>query len=135
MAVLSFIISLKLTMYDFKKIMVSPVVELFRVSVLYRVVVHVEDMGAGSCDVHMTSYQRSLVYVSVHHQFLNLISSSMFLRVCGYCWGFTVRNHGKEWAVREGKGGGGHRALKMGYMDPISKSIGFSGNNHMFIIS
>ena len=85
MAVLSFIISLKLTMYDFKKIMVSPVVELFRVSVLYRVVVHVEDMGAGSCDVHMTSYQRSLVYVSVHHQFLNLTLSSMFFRVCGYC--------------------------------------------------
>ena len=69
MAVLAFIISLKLTMYDFKKIKVSPVVELFRVSIPYRVVVHVEDMGTGSCDVHMTSYQRRLVYVSVYHQF------------------------------------------------------------------
>ena len=44
MVVVSFSISLKLTVYDFKKIKVSPVVERFRVSFVYRVVVHVEDM-------------------------------------------------------------------------------------------
>ena len=44
MVLISFIISLKLTVYDFKKIKVFPVVERFRVSFVYRVVVRVEDM-------------------------------------------------------------------------------------------
>ena len=66
--VISFIRSLKLTMYDFKKIKDSPVVERFRFSFLFRVIVRVEDMEhVHVMHVHMTSYQGSLVYASVTH--------------------------------------------------------------------
>ena len=66
--VISFIRSLKLTMYDFKKIKDSPVVERFRFSFLFRVIVHVEDMDhVHVMHVHMTSYRGSLVYASVTH--------------------------------------------------------------------
>ena len=71
--VISFIRSLKLTMYDFKKIKDSPVVERFRFSFLFRVIVHVEDMDhVHVMHVHMTSFQGSLVYASV-----NLLLGSM----------------------------------------------------------